>query len=447
MNTRLKTSAAKRSGCLVIEYRSTSALRPSARNPRTHSDRQIDQIGRSIRTFGFNSPIAVDANGNVVAGHGRLEAAKRLGLETVPVVCLDHLSPAQAKAFLIADNRIAELAAWNRPLLVEVFDELQREGLTLEIDSTGFEVGEIDLLFESARPADDPDDDVIPEQANTAPTTQIGDFWNLGDHRLLCGDALDSASYDRLLGGNKVAAIFADPPYNVRVASVAGLGQRNYREFAMGVGEMSSQQFTHFLGRAFERMVRSSAPGAVHFITMDWRHIEELLAAARDVYDAQLNLCVWTKPSAGMGSLYRSSHELVFVFRAGRSSHRNNIQLGKFGRNRSNVWSYPSPRGFGGADGEAEFVADHPTPKPVALIADALMDVTARGDLVLDPFLGSGSTLIAAERVGRVGHGIELDPGYVDLAIRRWQHLTGKEALHASSGKTFASLTNERTSQ
>jgi len=429
----------------MVTYRAVASLKPDPKNPRRHSDRQVDRLARSIETFGFNVPILVDANRGVLAGHGRLVAAIRLGLRDVPTITIDHLTEAQRRAFLIADNALATHAEWDPILLGEQFALLSAADLDFDLTVTGFDLAEIDLAIQGLEPASvgsDSDDAPLPL---LAPVARRGDLWRLGDHRILCGDALDPQNYAQLMPAEKAAVVFTDPPYNVKVATISGKGRRQHGEFAMASGEMSRREFADFLRRACQLMVQHSVDGAIHFVCMDFRHVRELLDAGEAVYSELKNLCVWAKNNGGMGSLYRSRHELIFVFKAGTASHQNHVALGRFGRNRTNVWEYPSPRAIGGdAEGEGDFVGEHPTPKPVAMIADALLDVSTRGDLVLDPFLGSGSTLIAAERTGRIARGIELDPRYVDLAIRRWQRKTGRSAVHIHLQCTFDELEEVR---
>ena len=426
---------------LRIEHVAIERLKLDPRNPRVHSDRQVKQIAGSIKAFGFNVPVLADQDGNLLAGHGRVYAARRLGLRQIPVIRLEHLSPEQARAFAIADNRLSETSSWDERLLGEVFRDLASVELDFDLEATGFTMGEIDLRIEglSVATAGDPDPaDELPAVLNQPPVSRPGDLWQLGRHRLLCGNALDQAGYERLMDRARARVVFTDPPYNVPIdGHVSGKGRVRHREFLMASGQMTSTQFTRFLASAFELAARHSTPGALHYVCMDWRHQHELLTAALGIYAEFKNLCIWVKDNAGMGSLYRSQHELVFVFKNGRTPHRNNVELGQHGRNRTNVWHYPGLNNFGRKGEEGNLAALHPTIKPVALIADAILDCSARGDLVLDPFLGSGSTLLAAERVGRVCRGIELDPLYVDTAIRRWQHSTGESAIHTSTGKRF----------
>src|SRR5438874_2329886 len=432
---------------LAVIYRSISELKPDPANPRQHSKKQIRQIANSIEIFGFNVPVLVDAALNVIAGHGRWLACRELGITEVPTLCLDHLTPAQARAFMIADNRLTEIATWDDRLLAQQFKDLSLLGLDFSIEVTGFDMGEIDLriasLDEISDQADDPAD-ALPEFTTRPPLSQIEDLWMLGRHRLLCGSALDGAAFAALMGLERASTAITDPPYNVRIdGHASGLGAVHHRPFPMASGEMDRAEFTAFLAKTFRNLAAFSVEGSLHYIFMDWRHAEELLAAGRDVYGELKNLCVWVKHNAGMGSLYRSQHELVFVFKHGRNAHRNNVELGQFGRNRSNIWSYPRANSFGRCGEEGNLSALHPTVKPVALIADAILDCSARGDIVLDAFLGSGTTVIAAERTGRRCYGMELDPGYVDTIVRRWQALTGGSARDALSGRSFDDLARE----
>jgi DNA modification methylase len=432
---------------LKIIYRRIEELKPNPANPRRHTRRQIRQIGKSLKAFGFIVPVLIDNDGNIIAGHGRVLAAREGGVAEVPTLCLDHLTPEQARAFGIADNRLTEISTWDDRLLAEQLKALSLVGLDFDIEVTGFEMGEIDLRIASLEDlpdqADDPAD-ALPEFPTQPPVSKIGDLWILGRHRLLCGSALDGAAFAALMGEDRAATVITDPPYNVRIdGHASGLGAVHHRPFPMASGEMDRAEFTAFLGKAFRNLAAFSVDGAVHFICMDWRHAEELLAAGRGVYSELKNLCVWVKDNAGMGSLYRSQHELVFVFKHGRLGHRNNVQLGQYGRNRSNIWNYPGANSFARCGEEGNLSALHPTVKPVAMVADAILDCSARGDIVLDAFLGSGTTVIAAERTGRRCYGLELDAGYVDTIVRRWQALTGGSARHAASGRSFDDVARE----
>ena len=346
---------------------------------------------------------------------------------------------------MIADNRLTEIATWDDRLLAQQLKELSLLGLDFSLELTGFEMPEIDLriaALDDPPEADDPAD-VLPEAAAGSPVSQIGDLWVLGRHRVFCGNALDPAAFAALMAAERAAMVFTDPPYNVPIdGHASGLGAIHHRPFPMASGEMDKTEFTVFLGQTFRNLAGFSIDGSLHYVCMDWRHLEELLAAGLGVYGELKNLCVWIKHNGGMGSFYRSQHELVFVFKLGCGSHRNNVQLGQFGRNRSNVWNYPGANSFARCSEEGNLLALHPTVKPVAMVADAIVDCSARGEIVLDAFLGSGTTLIAAERTGRRCCGMELDPGYVDTIIRRWQALTGGSAHHAASGRSFDDLSD-----
>jgi DNA modification methylase len=435
---------------IVVLNRRISELQLNPKNPRIHSAKQIRQIARSIQIFGFNVPILVDARGNVIAGHGRVIACQQLGLSEVPTIVLEHLNESQARAFMIADNRLTEISVWDDRLLAEQLKELSAVELDFELEAIGFDIAEIDLRIEDSRVRDGQDEDpadriaAVPD-GNGPPASRPGDLFILGNHRVYCGSALVQDAYIALMENAKAAMAITDPPYNVRIkGNVSGLGAIQHSDFMMASGEMNQEQFTAFLIQTCTLLARYTADGSLHFIFTDWRHIGELLAAGQSVYAEFKNVCVWVKNHTGMGAFYRSRHELVFVFKHGRSAHRNNILLGKYGRDRTNVWNYPSPRT---ASDEGNLLALHPTVKPVRLVADAILDCTARGDIVLDAFLGSGTSLIAAERVGRRCFGLELDPRYVDTVVRRWQAYTGEAALHAPSGRSFNELEAERTEE
>jgi len=436
------TTEAKENLALSIQYRPLAALRADAANARIHNKRQLRQISRSIETFGFNVPVLIDETGKIIAGHGRVMAAQALGWQEVPTIQLGHLSEAQQRAFTIADNRLTENSSWDEDLLAESLRELASLDLDFSLEVTGFTMAEIDLKIEGIGASVDKEDPADAVIEDTGPAiSALGDLWQLDQHRLFCGDALQGESYQLLMNGQAVHMVFTDPPYNVKVdGHCTGLGSVRHREFPMASGEMSRTQFTEFLSMACHLAAKHSVDGSLHYICMDWRHAGELLTAGAQAYHELKNICVWVKDNGGMGSLYRSQHELVFVYKNGTAAHRNNIELGKYGRYRTNVWRYPGANSLSREQGENNPLAMHPTVKPVALIADAILDCSARGDIVLDPFIGSGSSLLAAERVGRWCYGIELDPLYVDLAIRRWQRHTGKQAIHVASGQSFVEL-------
>lgn len=433
---------------LKISYRNPAALKPRATNPRTHSKKQIRQIADSIERFGFTNPVLIDHAGGVIAGHGRIEAATLLGIEKVPTIRLEDLTEGEIRAYVIADNKLAENAGWDRELLAIELQGLIEPNIDFDVTITGFEMPEIDILIGELSSADEEEDpaDEVPAVADGQPVTQPGDIWCIGKHRLICGDATDLDICSRLLDGAVAQMVFTDPPYNVPIdGHVSGLGKVKHREFAMASGEMSEAEFTAFLATVFGNLASHSADGAIHFICMDWRHMGEVVAAGNDAFTELKNLCIWAKTNGGMGSLYRSQHELVFVFKAGIAPHINNVELGKHGRYRTNLWSYPGINSFG-KDRDAE-LALHPTVKPVKLVADAVLDCSKRGGIVLDVFAGSGTTLVAAEKTGRRGYGIELDPRYCDVIVRRLAATANIEAVHAESGKTFGEIQRQRAAE
>jgi DNA modification methylase len=421
---------------LKVSYKKLIDLKPYANNARTHSKEQVKQIADSIKTFGFTNPVLIDKSYNIVAGHGRLEGAKLLGMDSVPTILLEHLTEAQKKAYIIADNRLAEKAGWDKEILAIELQGLLEIDLDFDLSITGFEMPEIDLMIQDLSCVED-EEEYIPEiNESIPPITKLGDVWQLGDQRIYCGDSLKKESYEAVMQGNKANLIFTDPPYNVKIdGHVCGKGKTKHREFAMASGEMTAKQFTTFLQTSFEQIVKFSTDGSIHFVCMDWRHMQEILQAGNNAYTELKNLCVWNKNNGGMGSLYRSKHELVFVFKNGKASHINNVELGQYGRYRTNVWDYAGVNTL--KNGREDELNMHPTVKPIDMVADAIMDCSNRNDLVLDPFGGSGTTLIAAERVGRRAALIELDPRYVDVTIKRWQRATGKQAIHAETGKPF----------
>ena len=419
---------------LMVAYEEIQNLVPYARNARTHSKHQIRQIADSIHTFGFTNPVLVNRSRMIIAGHGRVEAAKLLGMGRVPTISLENLTEDQIRAYILADNRLAEKAGWDNSILAIELQHLISVDLDFDVSITGFELAEIDLILQEAG-AEEKEEEPVEISPGPA-VTKPGDVWLLGNHRLICGDALDESTYSSLMNGQRADVVFSDPPYNVKIdGNVCGKGAIHHREFVMASGEMSESEFFNFLCRALSLLEGHSRNGSVHFICMDWRHAAEVLLAGKKAYDTLLNLCVWTKDNGGMGSFYRSQHELIFAFRKGKESHRNNIQLGKFGRNRTNVWRYPGVNTLSKPAGEGNLLALHPTVKPVAMIADAILDCSARGDIVLDSFSGVGSTILAAEKVGRVCYAIEIDPLYVDTAVRRWEQHTGEKAICAATGE------------
>jgi DNA modification methylase len=425
---------------LCIEHRSPSELNPNSANAKVHSRRQIEQICRSISEFGFLVPVATDDRGTLIYGHARTLAAKKLGLERIPTVRISHLTEAQKLAFSIAENKLTENAEWDERLLAEQLKILAESDISFGAEITGFEAAEIDLLIEGLdggdAPAPDPADKVPDLECDAV--SRPGDLWILDRHRLLCGSALAEHDYATLMTGDRADMIFTDPPYNVPIQGhVSGLGAIQHREFAMASGELDEIGFISLLQTFLVLAVAWTRPGAICDICMDWRHVLELATASRAAGLSTLNIAVWVKTNAGMGSLYRSQHELIFILKSGASRHQNNVELGRHGRNRTNVWTYPGATGFERTGEESNLLALHPTVKPVRLIGDAILDCSKRGQIILDPFSGSGSTLMAAQRVGWRCYGIEIDPLYVDTAIRRWQNFTGDCARLAGSAQCF----------
>ncbi len=415
-------------------------------NPRQHDTKQLIKIQNSIEKFGFINPILVDEHNEIIAGHVRLAAARLAHLPQVPVIRLEHLSPAQKKAYRIADNKLAELGTLSIENLQLEFQELEKLDLHFSLGITGFDMGDIDLILEGKEAKADPKANNIPFIPDNEVVSKEGEIWILGEHRIICGNSLQKETLSQLMEDKKADMVFTDPPYNVKInGHVCGAGNVQHKEFKFASGEMTVEEFTQFLKTSFELLCMFSKDGSLHYICMDWRHIKEIMTAA-DVYDQFKNLCVWRKDNAGMGSFYRSQHELIFMFKHGKEPHINNVELGIHGRYRTNVWNYA---GVNTPSAEnAEKRAMHPTVKPVELIKDAILDASNRGGVVLDAFLGSGSTLIAAEKAGRICYGVELEPKYVDTAIRRYESLGEKYiAIHAASGKTYQELLSAKRTE
>lgn len=427
----------------VIE-RPINELTPNPRNARTHPKKQLRQLANSIERFGFTNPVLIDDDGQILGGHGRVEAARLLGLKQVPTLTLSHLSPAEQRAYMLADNKLALNAGWDPELLAQELQELI--DIDFDMDLTGFSLAEIDLVLDDAREASpytrDAPEDAVPEPSNVV-VTQRGDLWKLGEHYLLCGDARDPADFAKLMQGRKADLVFTDPPYNVRIdGNVCGLGSVKHREFAFASGEMSETEFARFLTDTLGNAAIVMRDGAIAFVCMDWRHIGELMTAGRQVFTELKNLVVWNKTNGGMGAFYRSKHELIFVFKHGTAPHTNTFGLGKSGRYRTNVWDHAGISSIGAKRDEE--LAMHPTVKPVALVADAIRDCSRRGEIVLDCFAGSGTTMIAAEKTGRRARIIEYDPVYCDTIIRRWEAYTGRNAFNVATGEAIVLIEQEK---
>ncbi len=424
---------------LQVRYLPTDTLVAYGRKARTHTKGQVEALAKVMAEFGCIVPVIVDEANKVLAGNARIEALRLLGQKTVPTVQVSHLNDAQKRAFVIADNRLGELAGWDRETLRIEFEELRDLNLDFELDLTGFSEAQIDGLMIVGGSEDGAGDKVpfVP----ASPTSRPGDVWLLGEHRLVCGDATEPAVMQAVLQGDAVRTVFCDPPYNVRVSGHVTQNAR-HGEFVMASGEMSDAAFTAFLAKVWTRIEAALLPGGLAYLCMDWRHLGHTLTAMEGKGLELLNLIVWDKRVAGMGSFYRSRHELVFLVKKEGGPHTNRVQLGSNGRDRSNVWTYEGVNGFGAAKAKARDL--HPTVKPMPMVRDALLDSSDRGEVVLDLFSGSGTTLIAAEVSHRRGRAIELDPLYADTGVMRWQDFSGREAVLQQSGERFSQVRARR---
>lgn len=424
---------------LAIEYLPIATLGAGGRKLRLHKKQDITALAKAIELFGFVVPVLIDQDNKIISGNGRLEAARQLGITDVPCIRLTHLDATKLRVFRIAENQLGQLAGWDNEALGLELQDLSKIDLGFSLDLTGFSAARIDsFILEGDGGGENAD--VLPDRP-TSPVSRLGDLWILGDHRLYCADATAPESFDVLLKGEQVRTVFTDPPYNVAVdGHITGSGQHG--EFVMASGEMTDDEFTAFSIKAMARAADHLVPGGLLYWCMDWRHTLNTLSAASATAMEMVNLCVWDKTAGGMGSFYRSRHELVFVFRKPGGMHLNRVELGKHGRNRSNVWAYEGVNGFGAKKAKAREM--HPTVKPMALVRDALLDSSARGDIVLDLFSGSGTTIIAAEQSYRQARATELDPRYVDVGVIRWQDYSGREAVLAATGQTFREVREQR---
>lgn len=430
-----------------LEHLPPETLKPYRGNARTHSNKQIRLLANAIQRFGFQGAVIINADAMILAGHARVEAAKRLNLLTVPCRRVVHLTSAEERAFVLADNRIALSAGWDRAVLADELQDLAVQlpalEVPLDIAITGFEVGEIDgLLLDHQENGAAPTDEETMSVAPGPAVTRRGDLWELGNHRLLCGDARDPSAYAPLMQGEAAEMVICDPPFNVRIAGhVSGRGKAKHGEFAFASGEMSDGEYHQFLMSSVGQSALACRLGALLYIFIDWRHVMALCKAGEELGLHLVNICVWNKTTPGQGSFYRSAHELICVFQKPGGPTTNNVELGRFGRSRSNVWTFSSPNKF---KSRGDPLSQHPTPKPVGLVAEAIKDASARRGIVLDGFVGSGTTILAAEKVGRVGYGIEYEPVYCDLTIARWQEYTGKDAVLAGTGQCFEDVATSR---
>jgi DNA modification methylase len=418
---------------LALEMRPLDSLRAPERAVRKRLPAQVERIKTSLATFGFVEPLLVRGDGEIVAGVTRLEAARQLGLNEVPCISVDHLSDVEVRTLRISLNRLAERGEWDIAELRVEFDELIVVDAPLE--ATGFTLPQIDAILLDEEPL--PDRDGLPDVDSEAVAISLpGDAWRLGQHMIVCGDARDPAVYGLLMKTETARLVLTDEPFNVHIGGHVTSG--DHPEFAMASGEMSRKEFAAFNADWMKACLDRLAPGGLLATFIDWRSVELVLETGRTLGLDLLNLVVWAKTNGGMGGLWRSQHELLPVFKKPGAPHTNNVELGKHGRYRTNLWTYPGASSLG--SDARDGLADHPTVKPVALLEDALLDVTHPNDLVLEPFAGSGSTLIACELTGRRCRAIELAPHYVDLVVRRWQALTGKIAMHDETGASFAEM-------
>ena len=425
---------------LTVYQHPIAELRPPRHRTRKDDPDHIDRLAISIREYGFSLPVLV-RDGHVLDGWSRVLAAMQLGIDLVPVIECAHLDDAQARALAIAVNRIGERGEWDLDELKLEFTELI--DLEIDLDATGFSIEEQDIILLDEECEEEGSEEI--EEPPIDPATRPGDIWQLAGHRIICGNALEIEVYEALLGDERVNAVLTDPPYNVKIkGNVSGLGKKVHDEFAMASGEMTGEKFQEFLRQTLALIVSFLVAGGVVFAFMDWRSIHRLHGAGDAAGLKLINVVVWYKQAGAMGSLYRSAYELIAVFCHGEKPKVNNVELGRHGRDRSNVWVAPGANRRGSSANE--MLEHHATPKPVELCEDAVLDVTRRGDIVLDVFLGSGATLIAAEKTGRKCRGIELEPGFVDVCVRRWEKLTGKDAVLAGTGESFAEVAARRAS-
>ena len=421
-----------------IESIYISALKANPQNARTHSNKQVKQIAESIRTFGFTNPILIDSQNMILAGHGRLAAARLLGMDQISCLRIENMTAVQKRAYVLADNKLALNAGWDEEILALELGDLIKMHPEFDVEITGFSIAEVDLLIEGIdfEERGNFKEDILPGISSAPPITQFGEVWQLGGHRLVCGNALLPETCSTLMNGEKAQMVFTDPPYNVPIAGhVGGLGKTKHREFAMASGEMTPPEFIAFLESAFRNLVSFTVEGSIHFVCMDWRHLHEILTAGNASYSELKNLIVWSKDNGGMGTFYRSRHELIFAFKNGAAPHINSFELGQHGRYRTNVWDYRGVNTL--KSGRMDEFRLHPTVKPVAMIADAIKDVSKRNGIVLDIFGGSGSTLIAAHKTGRRAFVCEIDAIYCDCIIQRWQTYSNDDAILIATGHTF----------
>lgn len=397
---------------------------------RKHSKKQLQKLINAIIKVGYVNPILLDEKRNIIAGELRLLAAKELGFTQIPAIILENLTPEEADAIRILDNRIAEDGEWNFENLKEEIEKLMKFDVTFE--DLGFDTVDYDKILlvndsgeNQVHNADKEDETWL--DANIPSKVKLGDLWRLGDHFVYCGDSLLARSFEILMQGELAQIVITDSPYNCKIKGhVCGLGKTQHEEFAMASGEMTISEFAEFISKFMQNLIKFSVNGSLHYLFMDWAGLNTLLTQGKKHYTELKNIAVWNKLIGGMGAMYRSQHEMIPIFKNGKAKHQNHIQLGKNGRYRTNVWDYPGIRATNPAS--LELLKLHPTVKPVPMLHDILLDASSKNEIVLDCFGGSGSTLLAAERCKRRARLIEISPRYVDVTIYRWEKETGKTA-------------------
>jgi DNA modification methylase len=425
---------------LVVETVDLSHLKLPTRQTRKYKPEAVKTAIGITERFDEIMPMLVDNSYTIIHGLEFFEARKKLGLKTAKVIRLSSLSETDRRVLTLGLQRLPELSSFDDAALSAEMRELQALKLDLDLGHlTGFSVGELDHILYDDTSADAADEgDLIPHLPLT-PTTRLGDVWRLGSHLIVCGSVLDASSIAHFDRKQKAAMLLTDPPYGIKIQ---GNVSRKHPDFKMGAGEQTPEEYTQFLRGFLINLIPILKDGALLFIFMDRRHLFELQTAAQAAGLTLFDLAIWNKITGGMGSFYRSQHEPCMIFKKGKAPHINNIELGKHGRYRTNVWDHPGRAGFG--KGRTEDLAAHPTVKPVALLAEAIKDCTNPRDIIIDAFLGSGSTILAAERCNRVVYGVEIDPTYVDVAITRWQTFTGLKAVLEETGQTFLEVQSHR---
>ncbi len=427
---------------IKLEFLAPGEIKPRIRAYRKHSPKQVDLIARSLKERGCIEPVLVDSQNRIVCGEAVVAAAGQIGLNRLPVVRAGHLSDDQLRAYAVAANRLAEYAGYDEELLGQEISDIADLLADYDLAGLGFEAAEIDNYLGITSLERDAAAEVVPPLAPNARVSAKGDLWIIGDHRLLNDDALVPANYSRLLDGRLAQLVLSDVPYNLSGKTISGSGKIKHGDFIQGAGEMSRAEFTRFLTSAMRCMRGASIDGSIHMIFMSWHYLLEMLRAGAIVYDELKAICTWIKQQGGQGAFYRSQTEFIAVFKNGDEKHINNIMMGRFGRNRTNAWNYAGMNTATKA--RDELLAMHPTVKPLDLLEDAILDCSNLRGIVLDPFVGSGSTIIAAHRTGRVGYGMDLDPLYADVALRRIRAATGIEPIRESDGKGFSELEASR---